>query len=197
MTKKMTMMTSVQVCVLCGPQPSLAELDRLIVKSWRPAMPHLAALQVSHFPASLHIIQHNLLGFNLRGIFLPQATLPRCFPPSVQLDRLLKLVSSKILRYCTPINIVDSTTYISLSGRSLVFCWSTLIGNECLLLCFPMDQTQETQPEHLSNTLFNPSSENNYIFPQSSAEVGHSSDFLPNCGRSSSPFLCITISTYS
>ena len=147
MTKKMTMMTNAQVCVLCGPQPSLAELERLIVKSWRPAMPHLAALQVSHFPASL------LLGFNLRVIFLPQATLPRCFPPSVQLDRLLKLVSSTILRYCTPINIVDSTTYISLSGRSLVFCWSTRIGNECLRPCFPMDQTQETQPEHLSKTL--------------------------------------------
>jgi len=50
----------IQVCVLCGPQPSLAELERLIGKSWRPALPHLAALQ---------------------------ATLPRCFPPSVQLDR--------------------------------------------------------------------------------------------------------------
>ena len=37
------------MCVLCGPQPSLAELERLIGKSWRPALPHLAALQVFDF----------------------------------------------------------------------------------------------------------------------------------------------------
>ena len=37
----------IQVCVLCGPQPSLAELERGVAKCWKPALPHLAQLQVN------------------------------------------------------------------------------------------------------------------------------------------------------
>ena len=60
-----------QVCVLCGPQPSLAELERLIVKSWKPALPHLAALQVAVVGFNIRWKWNNLRGvfqsfFNLR-----------------------------------------------------------------------------------------------------------------------------------
>ena len=49
-----------QVCVLCGPQPSLAELERMIVKHWRSCAPLLSSLHSS---------------------------LPRCLPPNILIDR--------------------------------------------------------------------------------------------------------------
>ena len=38
----------VQVCVLCGPQPSLAELEKMIVKHWRSSLPNLTSLPRQH-----------------------------------------------------------------------------------------------------------------------------------------------------
>ena len=54
---------SPQVCVLCGPQPSLSELERIIVKQWRAALPTLAALPRAH-PATA-AIDRSILGFVL------------------------------------------------------------------------------------------------------------------------------------
>ena len=52
--------SEIQVCVLCGPQPSLAELERMIVKQWKSS---------SHLLTSIH------------------STLPRCYPSNLLIDR--------------------------------------------------------------------------------------------------------------
>ena len=53
----------VQVCVLCGPQPSLAELERMIVKHWRSSLPALTSLARQH-PA-VASIDRSILGLVL------------------------------------------------------------------------------------------------------------------------------------
>ena len=53
----------VQVCVLCGPQPSLAELERMIVKHWRSSLPSLVSMPRQH-PA-LAAMDRSILGLVL------------------------------------------------------------------------------------------------------------------------------------
>ena len=48
----------VEVCVLCGPQPTLAELERDVDRFWRPALDPLRSIA--------NIVPRNLpLGFQL------------------------------------------------------------------------------------------------------------------------------------
>ena len=53
----------VQVCVLCGPQPSLAELEKMIVKHWRSSLPALTLMPRQH-PA-VASIDRSILGLVL------------------------------------------------------------------------------------------------------------------------------------
>ena len=56
-----------QICVLCGPQPSLADLERMIVKQWRPASSLLPAIHSSlprGLPANL-ALDRSILGLLL------------------------------------------------------------------------------------------------------------------------------------
>jgi len=57
----------VRVCVLCGPQPSLAELERMVVKHWRPSsslITSLPALLPAAHPAAPSL-DRSILGFIL------------------------------------------------------------------------------------------------------------------------------------
>ena len=50
----------VRVCVLCGPAPSLIDLERMVLKHWRSSLPLLTAVK---------------------------AMLPRGYPNNLQIDR--------------------------------------------------------------------------------------------------------------
>ena len=52
-----------QVCVLCGPQPSLSELEMIVVKHWRSAVNLLNSMPRVH-PASGHV-DRSILGYIL------------------------------------------------------------------------------------------------------------------------------------
>ena len=162
MTMAMTI-TYAQVCVLCGPQPSLAELERLIVKSWRPAMPHLAALQVSYAPCRQGYV---LADFNLREsrFFLYRRRCHAASPPRFSWTGCWNFytqqynINTSINNITTSkINWTNEIIYSIwiLLERSWVFYWSTLIGNECLPLCSHMDQMPEIRREH-SSKIFAP-----------------------------------------
>ncbi|KAK3102683.1 hypothetical protein FSP39_013121 [Pinctada imbricata] len=58
---------NIEVCVICGPSPSLAELEPEVVRFWKPAYDSLRTvgrLSPRNFPTNI-ALDHNLLGFLL------------------------------------------------------------------------------------------------------------------------------------